>query len=312
MERKRDINRKNKEKAAKLLKTDTLTVQLLSTNVSGKAQKYSRRGPREFVPYQKEDLTFDGIRLACQSYFASKMEQDQLIDILAGDQGPSCLSLQQIPDLKLVHIRFVSKPDSDVEDDDAMFAIPTFKRRKVSNKPANKKEFVFSKPSLSQAKSSQMPTTLETNSFRPGPPSSMINAYPKSLSTLDMMKLGKVVKQPKSLKAIEIFKFNIKGMIWTTIPDRVEFSVESEAFGEGGFRKAVKARSMPNEYKGTWVVKRYLPGTLSTIEKLGQTVEDHTRKVVQMHALAKHFTDSLAARVKDVCKDDFGKSPWLL
>ena len=132
----------------------------------------------------------------------------------------------------------MSKPDSDVEDDDATFAIPTFKRRKVSNKPANKKDFVFNKPSLSQVKSSQMPTTLETDSFRPGPSSSMINAYPKSMSILDMLRLGKVVEQPKSLKAVEIFKFNIKGMIWTTIPDRVEFSVESEAFGEGGFRKA--------------------------------------------------------------------------
>ena len=96
----------------------------------------------------------------------------------------------------------------------------------MSNKPANKKEFIFSEPGLSQAKSSQMPATLETDSFPLGLSSSVINAYPKSLSILDKMKLGKVVEQPISLKAMEIFKFNIKRMIWTTIRDKVEFSVE--------------------------------------------------------------------------------------
>eukprot|EP00112_Aurelia_sp_Birch-Aquarium-sp1_P014606 Seg3167.3 transcript_id=Seg3167.3/GoldUCD/mRNA.D3Y31 product="hypothetical protein" pseudo=true protein_id=Seg3167.3/GoldUCD/D3Y31 len=66
MEQKRDVNRKNKEDAGNLKKPhqkcDELTVQHLSTNVAGKAQKYTRIGPREFVPYRKDDLTFAGIK----------------------------------------------------------------------------------------------------------------------------------------------------------------------------------------------------------------------------------------------------------
>ena len=30
-----------------------------------------------------------------------------ICDVLAGEQGPSCASLDQIPDLKVVHVRFI-------------------------------------------------------------------------------------------------------------------------------------------------------------------------------------------------------------
>ena len=97
MEEKRDINKRNKEKTNKkiyALKSGALTVQRLSTFVSGKAQKYARVGPREFVPYQKEDITFNSIKESCKVHFGPKMDPDQVIDILAGEQGPSCHSVQ--------------------------------------------------------------------------------------------------------------------------------------------------------------------------------------------------------------------------
>ncbi len=46
-------------------KTDELVVQQLSAEVSGKAQKYLRVGPREFVPFKYEELTIDNIKKAC-------------------------------------------------------------------------------------------------------------------------------------------------------------------------------------------------------------------------------------------------------
>ena len=45
-----------------------LTVQRLSSEVSGKAQKFSRIGAREFVPFVVyEDLTLANIKLACDT-----------------------------------------------------------------------------------------------------------------------------------------------------------------------------------------------------------------------------------------------------
>ena len=75
---KRDVNTKRKaeskaENAKKaMLQLDELIVQRLSSAVEGKAQKYSRIGPREFIPYKKSDLTLEGIKDACLTYFQDR------------------------------------------------------------------------------------------------------------------------------------------------------------------------------------------------------------------------------------------------
>ena len=81
MDIKREINRK-KEKTKIPFSADEIIVQRLSTNVSGKAQKYSRIGPREFVSYKKDNLTFEGITSAFQDYYALEMDADQMINII--------------------------------------------------------------------------------------------------------------------------------------------------------------------------------------------------------------------------------------
>lgn len=107
---KRETNKRKKteagnEKKKQRLDSDHIIVQLLSSKVEGKAQKYSRIGPREFVPYENSDLTVENLKQACRTYFSSKglMEKRMVVDILAGERGPSCTSLAQIPDLKIIH-----------------------------------------------------------------------------------------------------------------------------------------------------------------------------------------------------------------
>ena len=39
-----------------------------------------------------------------------------ICDVLAGEQGPSCASLDQIPDLKVVHVRFIEPNDRDADE----------------------------------------------------------------------------------------------------------------------------------------------------------------------------------------------------
>ena len=54
-----------------LLKRKELTVQLLSSKVSGKAQKYARIGPREFMPFTEDELTIENIKDDFQSVLRS-------------------------------------------------------------------------------------------------------------------------------------------------------------------------------------------------------------------------------------------------
>lgn len=55
-------------------------------------------------------------------------------------------------------------------------------------------------------------------------------------------------------------------------------------------------------------MKKYLPKTLKFIQELEQTVEDHTKKTIQMQSLARNIAESLYARVKAVYRNEFGES----
>ena len=95
---------------------ETIVVQRLSAEVAGKAQKYSRIGAREFVSFEDYgDLTIENIKEACVKHY--NMSSDNILcDVLAGEQGPSCSSLKQIPSLKVIHVRFVDKADVEILD----------------------------------------------------------------------------------------------------------------------------------------------------------------------------------------------------
>ena len=80
---------------------------------------------------------------------------------------------------------------------------------------------------------------------------------PQSLSVVDMLKLGKLITDTTT--SAEIFNVDMSVMARTGRPTTVDFSIEPEPFGIGGFRKAFKATSNDRGFNGsTWVVKRYL------------------------------------------------------
>ena len=56
-------------------KGEELTVQRLSTHISGKARKYACIGPREFVPFpEKLEFNIKNIKRACLKNFPSFWE----------------------------------------------------------------------------------------------------------------------------------------------------------------------------------------------------------------------------------------------
>ena len=96
-------------------------------------------------------------------------------------------------------------------------------------------------------------------------------------------------------------------MEWSTAPVTEEFRIADQPFASGGFREAFKATSDTLEFSGvTWVIKKYLKGTLEDIIKTNQTVENHTRKAVQMHHLARNFTSQLKEKVEKERLTEFG------
>ena len=113
-----------------------------------------------------------------------------------------------------------------------------------------------------------------------------------------MIKLGKVVNKHNTT-AITLHSFNIDVMAWYKVPTTVEFALLQNQLGTGGFRQAFKATTNNTTYSNTaWVVKKYLPETVKIVEETHQTVEAHTRKVVQMHMLARNFALQLEKKSK--------------
>ena len=163
-------------RTGEILSKEELIVQRLSSEVSGKQQKYSRVGPMEFVAYEYEEVTAENIKTACKKHFKPKL--GTVCDILAGEQGPSCKSVDQIPDLKVIHIRFIDtgvgegdsdEPADDAFDDEILLA-PAFKKKRKG----------FHTKSSSTHKVPEHKQVV-------GPS----KAVPKRLSVLDMMKLNR-------------------------------------------------------------------------------------------------------------------------
>ena len=52
-----------------ILAEKEMIVQRLASEASGKAMKYERLGPQEFIPYPHDEMTIDNIQLACSMHF---------------------------------------------------------------------------------------------------------------------------------------------------------------------------------------------------------------------------------------------------
>ena len=261
-----------------ILQKEEIIIQRLSAEVSGKAQKHSRVGPREFVPFDYDEVTLENIKNACRRHFAPVVGERMICDVLAGEQGPSCTAIQQIPDLKVVHVRFIEPNDRDADHDTASMAADRMSERdRQLKRPCR------------QAVTQSLPVTKVHSPSK---------AFPKSLSVLEMMKLGKVINE-KTTETIEMYTFELSDMAWSQ-PSMVEFSIAKEPFGRGGFREAFKASSKTVGFDDgqQWVVKKYLESAVNVIKETKQTLEQHTRKVVQMHLLARNFTKKLEQELR--------------
>ena len=90
----------------------------------------------------------------------------------------------------------------------------------------------------------------------------------------------------------------------------MEFQISKDLIGQGGFRKAYRAKSNTQQFSNAeWVVKKYNTSVLKEIASINQTVEQHTRKMVQMHHLAQNLAAQRTQVVLDQdLRDLFGET----
>lgn len=132
-----------------------------------------------------------------------------------------------------------------------------------------------------------------------GPSSSLLNpnlkllTCPKSLPVSKMLKLGKLVKAvEKQAQMIHVTDFKLSDMEWGKGSD-MSYYIDESPFTNGEFRKAYKAKRHRLEGATVFVVKKYLQKTFDELELVGDTPEEHAKKLVQMHSLAQNFASQL-------------------
>lgn len=277
-----------------ILSEKEMIVQRLASEASGKAMKYERIGPQEFVTYPFDEITLDNIKTACYHHFKDRLtHSDMVCDVLASQNGPSCNKLSHLSNFKKIHVRFVK-----VKEDDIPYSA---KRPRISDRMSFS---VYDK--IRQSKKSMSYTarryTADIGSSSSGasgrtPHSSILPSIgrqaPKSLSVSSMLNLGKVIsKTINTTESFQVYEFCIDSLAWKSV--KVEkFYVEKESFARGGFREVFKAK---NDSNRQYVIKRFLPESIQMMEQINtvvekkETVETLCRKAVQMHSLARNLT----------------------
>ena len=226
--------------------------------------KYLREGPRDFVLFKYEEVTIDNINKACQKHFKERRN----CDVLASEQGPSCSRIDQLPSLKIIHIRFTN----DLSRRRPFPEICSF----------SKTSDVSGIPSKHSKSFSVISKHVEKHSA---------SVIPRSLSAVDMLRLGTLIRKENKndVKAV-VESFDIAKKEWKTVTEAY-FEIEEIYFAEGAFRKAYMAKCTTYTFQNKqWVIKKLNQSTITDLNVFEERSESLTRKSVQMNTLAQYTT----------------------
>ena len=227
------------------------------------------------------EFSMENIKKACTVHF--DFPKYMQCNLLAGERGPSYSDVSQIKDWKVLHVRFIerlhSKETVNIHQD---FDLSEAHSNHVMPSSAMSMQVVASRKPEGLVKS-MMPASV--------PLSAMIN-------------MGKLIPPipSKDLVRVEVEEFSIENKKWLD-PFEVQLSVSKEKFATGGFRDAHDCTALSG-LKGRFVLKKYHEDKVDNIIQLFGSLEIHTRKVVQMHTLARHFSKMLRNEISA----DFGAS----
>ena len=117
-----------------------------------------------------DELSINNIKKACMKHYG--MLETMSCEVLAGEQGPSCSPVKQLPNLKVIHVRFI---EGKVEDAPVEVVCERRKRKISEGDNAEHGKAAVALSSLPQRVSSQSPSKF----------------VPRSLSVVDIAKIGK-------------------------------------------------------------------------------------------------------------------------
>lgn len=119
-------------------------------------------------------------------------------DVLAGEQGPSCYSFDQVPNPdKVIHVCFIKASANS-----AQLSAKEIDKTKNPKKKLKLMQRTSSTETAAACSSEALLIVLENTDKR--------KVYPKSLCVLDMLKLGKVIEG--GYESIELSCFDLNEM----------------------------------------------------------------------------------------------------
>ncbi|PFX27067.1 hypothetical protein AWC38_SpisGene8283 [Stylophora pistillata] len=116
-----------------------------------------------------------------------------------------------------------------------------------------------------------------------------------AVSVTELLKAGKLVKPPATnITVLDLENFDVAEMNWVK-SGSLTLDIEERRFAHGAFRDAFRATTIGEDAAQTaWVMKQYEEEAAKTInDNLGMSLEDHTRKQVQMTAVVRHLPKDL-------------------
>ena len=121
--------------------------------------------------------------------------------------------------------------------------------------------------------------------------------YPSSISVASLLKAGKLVKPIERNKVtLTLENFDVLTQQWVDVGAE-EFAIDTEKFSGGAVHDAFRASSVKQKKCKEWVVKTYNDDAIKTIQDtVNNSVENHCRKQVQMHSVARHITQRFKAK----------------
>ena len=133
------------------------------------------------------------------------------------------------------------------------------------------------------------------------------SVVPTSISIGELLRAGKlVIPTRRQNKFLDLEEFDVVNQEWVG-QKQLQFSVSVERFSSGGFRDAFKCiKLVCKEQDKHWVLKLYKESVKQTIQdQIGITIENHARKQVQMHEVARYITKKFK---NTASKFSFGKT----
>ena len=303
--KKQALKRKNKDDKNKKV-ADFITVQRLTPNVEGKCQKYGRIGPLSIVPFPYDSFTLDNIKKACTEHF--QVGPHMSCDVLAGERGPSYTSMDQAKNTNVIHIRFFFDAGEGFhQDDDEKFFMrttPGFGQHSSQNA----RSYQESEAQLEDNRGKRR-IAFSDGSLRKKTKQSD-GAFPKSVPLSRLLKMGKLL-HPSNDEVLElsIEEFSVEEGKWL-VPFPAKISLGQKPFQSGGFRDAFEARVVADCSLGQrgskFVLKKFKESEVEEIKLLFPSLDDLTRKTVQMHCIAKYYATKLQKEVRSL--ENYGDS----